>query len=181
MDRILILLSALTLIAAWAARWWFWWRVREQGRRTGCSMSVAELRERLGVKPGRYGELKDAAALGSALRDAGLRLLESDGDRTAKKRRTGWWSLRVLPGLAATVVIFSAVTRRVPFKWVLAIACVLIAGHVVLRVVGLSTELRAVRRAREELEKSGGFRRLSEEESVLACARASVWETVLPW
>ena|GEM_PF-6932526 len=181
MDRILILLSALVLIAAWAARWWFWWRVRERGRRTECALSVGELRERLGLKAGRDAGLRDAAALGNALRDAGLRLMEKDGLGAAKKRRTGWWSLRVLPGLAAMVVVFSAVTKRVPVKWVLAIGCVLIAVHVVLRVTGLSIELQAVRRARSELEKSGGFRRMSDEQAVVDCARASVWETVLPW
>jgi hypothetical protein len=180
-DRIVILLSAMVLVAAWVARWWFWWRVREKGRRTECGLSVGELRQRLGLKPGRHDELRDAAALGSALRDGGLRLLEKDGVGVAKKRRAGWWSLRVLPGLAAMVLVFSAVTRRVPVKWVLAVACALVAVHVVLRVSGLPTELRAVRRARAELEKSGGFRRMSEEAAVLDCARASVWETVLPW
>lgn len=181
MDRILILLSALTLVAAWGARWWFWGRVRDEEGRMECELSVGELCERLGVKPGRHPERRDAAALGSALRDAGLRLLESEGVGVARKRRAGWWTLRVLPGLAATVVVFSAATRRFPVKWVLAVACALVALHVVLRVSGLTIELLAVRRGREELEKSGGFRRLDEEEAVMTCARASVWETVLPW
>lgn len=177
----LILLSLLTLIAAWLARWWFWQRKRNEGRRVACSMTVAELHERLGLPQKKPVDLRDAAALGNALRDCGLRLLENEGDRLARKRRSGWWSLRILPGLVAVVLIFAMVTRHVAPGWVLACGMLVIALHVVLRVSNLGIELKAVKRAAAELERQRVFRRMSEEEAVLDCARASVWETILPW
>ena len=181
MVRLLILVSALVLVAAVVARWWFWGRLKLKGRRVECSMSVAELYAKLGVEKRKPSELRDAAALGMALRDAGLWLLEKDGLRLARKRRTGWWNLKILPLLVAVILVFSSVTQRVKPGWVLGVGLLVIALHVVLRVSGIGVELRAVRRGFEELQRKGGVRRLSEEEAILDCARASVWETILPW
>lgn len=144
-------------------------------------MTVSELCERLGQPRKKPNELRDAAALGSALRDCGLRLLEQDGLALAKKRRTGWWSLKILPVLVAMVLVFAMVFQRIAPAWILAIGLLLIALHVVLRVSGLGVELKAVRRGLDEFEKKGRFRRMSEEEAVVDCAKASVWETILPW
>ena len=181
LPQLLIFLSFAALVVAIAARWWFWERERDKGRRFECSMTVSELCEKLGQPRKKPNDLKDAAALGSALRDCGLRLLEKDGLLLAKKRRTGWWSLKILPILVAMICVFAAIFQRVPFKWVLAFGLLTIALHVVLRVTGLGIELKAVRRALSELEKKGGFRRMSEEDAIVECAKASVWETILPW
>jgi hypothetical protein len=135
----------------------------------------------LGLPGGRKAELRDAAALGSALREAGLVLLEKDGVAMAKRRRLGWWNLRVLPALVALVAVFSLVSKWAPFSWVLAIGALAIAGHVVVRVAGIGVELEAVKRGWTELRKEVRFRRADDEEEILRCARASVWETVLPW
>lgn len=181
MPRILIVVSLLMLVGAMVARWWFWARMREQGRRVECAISVGEMLGRLGLPAGRNAELKDAAALGSALREAGLVLMEREGLALAKRRRLGWWNLRVMPALVALIAVFSMVSKWAPFQWVLAIGILVIAGHVAVRVSGLSVELEAVKRGWEELQKHVRFRRMDEEEAVLRCARASVWETILPW
>ena len=181
MARILIIIALLTLITAWIARWWFWKRVRDKGRRVECSMTVSELCEKLGQPRKKQNDLKDAAALGSAMRDCGLRLLEKDGLTLAKKRRTGWWSLKILPVLVAIIFVFALVFQRIAPAWILGVGLMVIALHVVLRVSGLGVELKAVRRGLEEFEKKGKFRRMSEEEAIVDCARASVWETILPW
>ncbi|MBK1826101.1 hypothetical protein [Haloferula rosea] len=179
--RLVIILSGLLIIAVCIARWWFWGRVQMRGRRIECSMSVAEMYERLGVTKGKPSELRDATALGITLRDAGLHLLEADGNIIARKRRRGWWNLRVLPALILVILVFSFFNRSFSSMWVVAIGCLLIAAQVAIRVAGISVELMAVKRGWKELEKKGGFRRMDEEEAVLRCARASVWDTVLPW
>lgn len=181
MRGLLILIPALVLAAAWLARWWLWWRVRDEGRRTECSMTVSTLRARLGFPSRKEVELRDAAALGSALRECGLQLLEADGAVAARRRRTGWWTLRILPGLLALILVFIAFSRWMPLAWAIAVAMLVLAFHVLARASGLAIELQAVARAREELDKHGGFHRLSEEEAVMTCARASAWDSVLPW
>lgn len=179
--RLLIVLSALLLIGAMVARWWFWGRMKLRGQRTECSLTVAELFERLGVAKRKPSDLRDAAALGAALREAGLRLMEAEGERVARRRRTGWWNLRILPGLLVLILVFSLLKPRIAPMWVLAVGGVLIAFHVVLRIAGIGVELQAVKRGWQALEEKGGLRRVDEAEAVLRCARASVWDTVLPW
>ncbi|MGE9269776.1 MAG: hypothetical protein ACQKBU_03150 [Verrucomicrobiales bacterium] len=179
--KLAIIISGLTVIAVCLAKWWFWTRLQLKGQRVECSMTVADLYGRLGVEKKKPDELKDAAALGGALRDAGLYLLEKDGNVLAKRRRSGWWNLRVLPVMILVILIFSFFNRSFSSMWVVAIGCLLIALMVVLRVAGIGIELLAVKRGWAELEKSGGFRRMRDSEAVLRCARASVWDTVLPW
>lgn len=179
--RLLVIVSALVVIAGWVARWWFWGRTKARGRRVECSMSVAELYERVGLPKRKANDFRDAAALGSALRDAGLKLLEKDGYALAKKRRFGWWNLKVLPPLVALIYVFALFAGGGKAQWVLGLGCFAVAVHVMLRVSGIRVELQAVKRGREALEANGGFRRMDEEEAVLRCARASVWDTVLPW
>lgn len=178
----MVIVSALVLIGAMVARWWFWTRVKIRGQRTPCSLSVAELYERLGVVKKKPADVKDAAAVGVALRDAGLRLMERDGEAVAKRRRTGWWNLRILPGLIVLLLAFSFFSgKRQAAVWVLGGGALLIALHVVLRIAGIGVELAAVKRGWQALEEKGGLRRTDEAEAVLRCARASVWDTVLPW
>ncbi|GAA5482440.1 hypothetical protein Hsar01_01662 [Haloferula sargassicola] len=171
----------LTLVAAMVARWWFWRRVRDQGRRVECGISVGEVMEILGGSSGKAGAFRDAAALGNAVREGGLRLMEKDGVALAKRRRLGWWNLRILPALVVMLGVVSLVSKWAPVPWVLAIGALLIAGHVVVRIAGISVELEAVKRGWAELGKQVRFRRMDEEEAILRCARASVWETILPW
>lgn len=152
------------------------------GQRVECSLSVAELYERLGVPKRKASDLRDAAALGVALRDAGLRLMEGAGEQSARRRRTGWWNLRILPGLLALLLAFSFFSGKKPAaSWVIGAGGLLIALHVVLRIAGIGVELAAVKHAWQALERKGGMRRMDEAEAVLRCARASVWDTVLPW
>lgn len=180
--RLLVIISALILIGAMLARWWFWGRMKAKGQRTECSLSVAELYERLGVEKRKASELRDAAALGSALRDGGLRLMEKEGVVLAKRRRTGWWNLRILPGLVLLLVVFGYLAGRTQAaSWVLGGGAALIALHVVLRIASIAVELEAVKRGWKALGEKGGLRKMDEAEAVLRCARASVWDTVLPW
>ena len=181
MANFLIVIALLVWVGAVVARWWFWGRVAEEGRRMTCGLSVGEMNGILGMPAGRRAELRDAAALGAALREAGLVLLEKDGVALAKRRRLGWWNLRVLPALVALMAVFSLISKWAPFPWVVAIGALAIAGHVLVRVSGLGVELDAVKRGWAELRKEVRFRRADEEDEILRCARASVWETVLPW
>jgi hypothetical protein len=179
--RILILLAALVVVIAIVARWWFWSRTQSKGRRIECSITVADLYEKLEVPKRKPSQVRDAAALGSALRDAGMLLLERDGNALAKKRRFGWWNLKALPAFVVLILVFSYFQPRIASRWVMAIGCLLLAIQVLLRISGIGLELMAVKRGWLELEKKGGFRRMSEQEAVLRCARASVWNTILPW
>ncbi len=181
MSKLVILLALLPLIGAWLGRHWFWTRVRLEGTRRDCGISVKELRQRLGLPPGRRGSESHAAALGNALRECGLALLEQEGDALAKARVKGSFLTRALPALVAIVAVFAIFSKRVPAGWAIAGALSVLGFWTLLRLTGMAVEWRAVARGAEVMKASRPLKRMSDEEEVLRCAKASVWNTVWPF
>ena len=175
-----MILALIPLVGAWLARHWFWTRASRQGLRCDCGITVRELRERLGLPPGSRGKETDAAALGNALRECGLALMERDGDKIAKARVTGGYVTRVMPALAGVIALFAAF--RVRDVWAaLAVAFVITALWTIKRLTGMAIEWRAVARGTEVLKATRALKRADDEEEVIRCAKASVWSTVWPF
>lgn len=181
MSNLVILFALIPLVGAWLARHWFWTRASRQGMRQDCGISVRELRERLGLPAGSKGQETHAAALGNALRECGLRLMERDGNKLAKARVTGGYVTRVIPAFAGAVAFFAILSKRVPAGWAIAGAMTVVALWTFQRFVGMAIEWRAVARGTEVLKASRALRRLDDEEEVIRCAKASVWTTVWPF
>lgn len=180
MPNLIIILALIPLLAAWAAQHWFWSRVRVEGIRRDCETPVKELRQRLGLPPGR-GKETHAAALGNALRECGLELLGRDGDGAAKARAKGAYLTRALPALVGIVVVFAAFTKRVPPSWAIAIGLAILGFWTLLRLSGLAIEWRAVQRGTEVMKATKALKRMNDEEEVIRCAKASVWSSVWPF
>lgn len=181
MWKLVILLSLIPIAGAWVGRHWFWSRVRLEGMRRDCETAVKDLRVRMGLHPGRRGTETHAAALGNAVRECGLELMERDGDKIAKARVKGAYLTRVLPALMGIIVIFAAFTKRFPTGWVLAAGVGFIGFWTLLRLTGMAIEWRAVARGTEELRATRALKRIDDEEEVIRCAKASVWTTVWPF
>lgn len=181
MWKILLILSLIPLVGAWFGRHWFWTRVRLEGVRRDCGTSVRELRERLGLPPGRRGTETHAAALGNALRECGLVLLEKEGNTLAKARTKGAFLTKALPALVAVVAVFAILSKRMPAGWAIAGAAATVAFWTLLRLTGMTVEWRAVARGTEALKANRPLKRIDDEEEVIRCAKASVWNTVWPF
>ena len=180
--KLVIILALLPLVGAWLARHWFWTRASLQGLRRDCGITVREFRERLGLPPGRRGTESHAAALGNALRECGLALLESEGSKLAKARVTGGHITRVLPALAGVGVVLGVLSHRIPNVWAaLAVALAIMAAWTLKRLTGMAIEWRAVARGSEVLKAARALKRADDEEEVIRCAKASVWSTVWPF
>jgi hypothetical protein len=179
--KVILIFSLLPLIGAWLARHWFWTRVRLEGLRHDCGTSVREFRERLGLPPGKRGEATHAAALGNALRECGLTLMERDGNALAKARVKGGYLTKALPALVGVITVFAILSKRVPAQAAIAGAVGVIAMWTLLRLTGMAVEWRAVARGTEALRASRALKRSDDEEEVIRCAKASVWSTVWPF
>ena len=181
MSKLIILLALIPIAGAWVGRHWFWSRVRLEGMRRDCETTVRDLRVRLGLPPGRRGTETHAAALGNTLRECGLELMERDGNKVAKARLKGSYLTRVLPALVGIIVIFAAFTKRFPTSWVLAAGVGFIGFWTLLRLTGMAIEWRAVARGIDVLRATRALKRIDDEEEVIRCAKASVWNTVWPF
>lgn len=181
MWKVVLLLSLLPLVGAYLGRHWFWTRVRMEGLRHDCSTSVRELRERLGLPSKRGGSETHAAALGNAVRECGLALLEKEGNGLAKARINGGFLTRALPALVTIIAVFAIFSKRVPAGWAVAGAVGVVAFWTLLRLTSMTIEWRAVAKGTEALKASRALKRVADEEEVIRCARASVWNTVWPF
>jgi hypothetical protein len=179
--KVVLLLSLIPLVGAWLGRYWFWTRVRLEGLRHDCGTSVRDFRERLGLPPGRRGKETHAAALGNALRECGLTLLEKEGNGLAKARINGGFLTRALPALVILIAVFAIMSKRVPAGWAVAGAVGTVAFWTLLRLSGMTIEWRAVAKGAEALRASRALKRVADEEEVIRCAKASVWSTVWPF
>lgn len=179
MWKIVLLLSLIPLIGAWLGRHWFWTRVRLEGMRRDCETSVREFRQRLGLPPGRHGQETHAAALGNALRECGLLLLEKEGDALAKARIAGAFLTKALPALAILVAVFASL--RGFTAWAIAGAAAVLAFWTLARLTGMTIEWRAVAKGVEAMKRQRALKRIDDEEEVIRCAKASVWSTVWPF
>lgn len=182
MWKLLILISLVPLVGAWLGRQWFWTKVRLEGMRRDCGTSVNDLRQRLGLPASRRkGTETHAAALGNAVRECGLELLQKDGDTVAKARISGSYLTRVLPALCGLILVFSILSFRIQFTRILAMVCAVVALWTVSRLLGMAVEWRAVARGTEALKNLRPLKRMDDEAEVIRCAKASVWSTVWPF
>ena len=182
MWNLVIILALIPLLGAWLSRHWFWTSASRQGLRHDCGITVREFRERLGLPPGTKGKETDAAALGNALRECGLTLMERDGDKLAKARVTGGYITRVMPALAGVIALFALLSFRVTdVRAALAVALAVTALWTFQRLTGMAIEWRAVARGTEVLKATRALKRADDEEEVIRCAKASVWSTVWPF
>jgi hypothetical protein len=152
-----------------------------EGMRRDCETTVKDLRVRMGLPIGRKGTETHAAALGNAVRECGLALLERDGDKLAKARVKGAFLTRALPAFTGIIAVFAIFSKRVPAGWAIAGAVGIVAMWTLLRLTGMAIEWRAVARGTEELKATRALKRIDDEEEVIRCAKASVWSTVWPF
>jgi hypothetical protein len=178
--KVVLLLSLIPLAGAWLGRYWFWTQVRMEGLRRDCGISVRELRERLGLPPGRRGTETHAAALGNAVRECGLALLEKEGNGLAKARINGAFLTKALPAFVTLIAIFAFI-RRINGWGILGVSAAVLGLWTLSRLTGMAIESRAVARGAQALKTSRAFKRVADEDEVIRCAKASVWNTVWPF
>ena len=68
-----------------------------------------------------------------------------------------------------------------PAGWAIAGALGVLGFWTLLRLTGMAVEWRAVARGTEVLKATRPLKRMSDEEEVIRCAKASVWSTVWPF
>lgn len=180
MLRLLILLAALPIIAAFIARWWLGLRVLSSAGRQQCSCDLALWEKTFGAEnlpPSNSGDAKIFAATlrKSALTDWKTREPKSAASREGV-RRFGM----AVPPLSLLIVILGILVGRVPVVWAIPVFLTAIAVAIIFSYLSIAPELNAMLVASRRLRASAVFHRRDEEDAVIAATKALVWKEATP-
>ncbi len=180
MFRLLILIAALPIVAAFVARWWFGMRILSSEGRRQCSCDLARWEKAFGpenLPPSKNGDASIYAALlrKSALADWNTRAPKAAASREGA-RRFGM----AVPPLSLMVAILAVFVMKIGVPMAIAIFLLAIAFSVIISYLSIAPELNAMLAASRRLRDSGVFHRRDDEDAVINAANALVWKEAAP-
>lgn len=208
MHRLLLLISLLPLLAALILRKLYADRILKESRiidlgRDGSSLarsmldSMGQESTELRLSKGEWAgaaatgdgwlSLPSQTALGTHVADhgqvalrVGLYFLSLKDPAAVARRR---WALRfghVFPIFTVVVCVFALLVGKLPVLWLLSIVMASLGLAAGAQLLTLTTNLQASAIAAVILEKKRIFPRSSDEENVVAAARAWAWHAIVP-
>ncbi len=180
MFRILLLVSALPIAATIVLTWWFGTRVLwAQGKRM-CRADLGKWTPDDEAEGAAQSSEATAKVFGIQVRNQALKAWKEQSPKLAKAREGNRAFGMAVPPLSGVVVVFAAAVGRLPPFGAITIFVMATAISAVLGMLSLPSELTAVRRYIKSDKFKGSFPNSYDEESVIACALAQVWESGLP-
>jgi len=122
----------------------------------------------------------DAETLGRELRRVALKRWSTRDPKAARAREAARRFGFAVPPLTIVTLVFAVMLAKLPLFGALAIGLGAIALSAAMGLLSIGAELRAVAHAAGELRGLRIFRRVDDEEAVIACAQAAVWMAALP-
>ena len=122
----------------------------------------------------------DAETLGRELRRIALKRWAERDPKAARSREAAHRFGLAVPPLTLVVLVFAVVLAKLPLFGALTIALGAIALSAAIGLLSIGAELRTVAKTAGELRGKHVFRRVDDEEALIACARAAVWMNSLP-
>lgn len=180
MFRILLIVSVIPIVFVMLATWWFGTRVLwlEGKRKCRCNL------ESWLPDPEDKNEVhrSDATAkeFGIQLRKKALMHWKEQSPKIAKAREGNRAFGMAVPPLSAVIAVFATLVGRIPPFGAIAIFAVATAASTIIGMLSLPSELTAIRRYIQSGAIKGSFPNSYDEESVIACALAQVWDSNLP-
>jgi len=180
MPRIVLLLSALLIVAAVMARGWY-------GKRIVAGYGGRRCRVNTGTWESLFGEMvkplpaeASAADCGRALRDAAMARWEQENQAAYRGREAARRFGLGVPPFTLVTVVFAVAVAKLPVFAGIAVVFAATALATMFGLVSIGTELRAVAAAGKLARARHLFPRQEDEEAAIACAEAEVWMNTLP-
>ncbi len=180
MLRLLIVLAALPVIAAFIARWWLGLRVLSSAGRQQCSCDLALWEKTFGAENSPPSKTGDAKIFAETLRKSALADWKTREPKAAASREGVRRFGMAVPPLALMVVVLGAIVKRVPVSFVLSVFLTALAVAIIFSYLSIAPELNAMLIASRRLRASGVFHRRDEEDAVIAATKALVWKEATP-
>ena len=180
MFRILLLVSAIPIVIVIALTWWFGTRVLwSQGKRL-CRADLSHWTPDEETKGAAQSSEATSKVFGIQVRNKALKAWKEESPKLAKAREGNRAFGMAVPPLSGVVVVFAVAVGRIPPFGAIAIFVLATAISAVMGVLSLPSELSAIRRYIKSEEFKSSFPNSYDEESIIACALAQVWESGLP-
>ena len=180
MFRLLILLAAIPIVAAFLARWWFGVRVLSGTGRRLCSCDLSRWENAFGTECLPPSEKADAHTFAIFLRKAALADWSTRERKSAASREGTRRFGMAVPPLSLMVAILGLIVGRIPFTGALAIFLLAIAFSVIISYLSIAPELKAILTTSRRLRDTGVFRRRDDEDAVIEATTALAWKEAAP-
>jgi hypothetical protein len=178
--KVLTLIAALPIVAAFLLRWWFGMRVLSGTGRRVCSCDLSRWENAFGKEALPPSGKADARAYATLLRKVALADWKTRDPKAAASRDGARRFGMAVPPLSLMVAVLAIFVGKIPVTGALAIFFLAIAFSVIISYLSISPELNAILAASRRLRDTGVFRRRDDEDAVIEAASALVWKEAAP-
>lgn len=180
MVRLLILIAALPIAAAFLVRWWLGLRVLSSEGRRQCSCDLALWEKTFGTENPPPSKSGDARIFAETLRKHALNDWKTRDPKAATSREGVRRFGMAVPPLSLMIVILGIIVGRIPAIWAIPVFLLALACAVIVSYLSIAPELNAMLIAARRLRGSGVFHRRDDEDAVITAATALVWKESAP-
>lgn len=180
MFRLLILIAALPIVAAFLARWWFGMRVLSTEGRRQCSCDLDKWEKTFGpgnLPPSKNG---DATLFAALLRKSALAHWATRDPKAAASREGARRFGMAVPPLSLMIAVLAVIVGKIPIAGAIAIFLLAIAFSVIISYLSIAPELNAILISSRRLRDTGIFHRRDDEDAVIETANAIAWKEGAP-
>lgn len=178
--RLLILLAALPVAAAFVARWWFGMRILSTAGRRQCTCDLGKWEKAFGPENPPPSKSGDARIYAELLRKAALKDWATRDPKAAASREGTRRFGMAVPPLSLLIAVLAIIVGKIPVTGAIAIFLLAIAFAVVLSYLSIAPELKAILTTSRRLRDSGVFFRRDDEDAVIEAAAALAWKEGAP-
>ncbi|MGJ8632534.1 MAG: hypothetical protein ACSHX7_01320 [Luteolibacter sp.] len=180
MFRLLILIAALPIIAAFVARWWFGMKVIASKGQHQCKCDLEKWSRTFGDENLPLATRADARVYAELLRKSALEDWRTREPKTATSREGGRRFGMAVPPLALMIAILAMIIGKIPVVGAIAIFLLAIAFAVIISYLGIAPELKAILVTSRRLKDARIFPRTEDELAVLRTTTALAWKEAAP-
>ena len=179
-PRLLILLAALPILAAFVGRWWFGLKILAQYGRHQCKCDIERWNHTFGADNLPISATGDARIYADFLRKAALLDWKTREPKAAGSREGTRRFCTAVPPLSLMIAILALFVAKIGVSMAIAIFLSAIAACAITSYLSIAPELKAVLTATRRMKDAGIFQRSDDTEAIGHAAIALVWRESAP-
>ena len=180
MWRLLFFFSAVAIVVALIARWWFGLRVLDNEGQRACRCDLGRWMPDPEDSAVIHRAEGTASEFGNQLRLKAMAEWKDRDPKGAAARESSRRFGMAVPPLSAVVAIFAVIVAKIPIFGALSVALAATALAAVLGILSVAPELQAIMATARKMREDKCFPRRDDEDAVIRSAIAHAWKENLP-